>query len=60
VIYLRSGEDLPVVAAEMDAWLGRGARCLFIEADICRRELLVEIEASGRLAMLGWPAGRHP
>jgi len=60
VVYLRSGEDLPVVAAEMDAWLGRGARCLFIEADICRRELLVEIEASGRLAMSGLSAGRHP
>jgi len=60
VVYLRSRQDLPAVAAELDAWLGGGARCLFMEADICRRELLVEIEANGGPAISGMVDGRHP
>ncbi len=50
VVYLRSGEDLHPVAAELSGWLGGGARLLLMEADICRRELLVEIEASSSVS----------
>ena len=53
IVYLRSGESLPAVAAELDRWLGKETRRQFMVADICRRELLVEIEASSRPDALG-------
>ena len=48
VVYLRAGESLPAVASELERWLGREPRRRFMVADICRRELLVEIEANSR------------
>ncbi len=42
--YLRHAEDLPVVQEEMERAAGRPISCLFIQADVCRSELLVEIE----------------
>ena len=46
-IYLRHSADLGAVRAEFDAITG-GANAIYLEADICRKELLVEIEATGR------------
>ena len=46
-VYVRHRRDLPVIAAELSTWLGPAARVIFLQADVCREDLLVEIEASG-------------
>lgn len=43
-VYLRRAEDLPVVRAAMAARLDATLPVLYVQADICREELLVEIE----------------
>lgn len=45
-VYVRDPSDLPVIQAELRAALGPGARPLYLQADICRRDLDVEIEAT--------------
>jgi enamine deaminase RidA (YjgF/YER057c/UK114 family) len=42
--YIRHAADYPAVAAELNAVLG-GAEIVCVQADICRADLLVEIEA---------------
>ncbi len=44
-IYLQDAAALPLVAPAADAIFGAGAPRLYLRGDICRRELLVEIEA---------------
>jgi chorismate lyase/3-hydroxybenzoate synthase len=52
-VYLRRGESGPGAAARIRAGLPGVANLLLLEADICRRELLVEIECTwGRGASL--------
>lgn len=46
-VYVRDPKDLPVIRAELESALGRGAALLYLKADICRRDLAVEIEAVG-------------
>ncbi len=46
-VYVRHSCDLPVVQAQLCAALGSAARVVYLRADICRQDLLVEIEASG-------------
>jgi chorismate lyase / 3-hydroxybenzoate synthase len=43
-VYLRDGAAAPQAAAHLAARLPSGARYLMLEAEICRSELLVEIE----------------
>ena len=45
-VYLRHAEDLNIVRAELQNHLKSEVNALFIQADICRHELLVEIEAT--------------
>lgn len=45
--YVRAAEDLSAVQAEIDATLGADAQVCYVQADVCRADLLVEIEASG-------------
>ena len=45
-VYVRRPEDLPLIQAELGAALGNGARAIYLKADICRQDLLVEIEAT--------------
>jgi enamine deaminase RidA (YjgF/YER057c/UK114 family) len=45
-IYIRSAQDVPLVRRELERLAGKDARMLFLRADICRRDLLVEIEAT--------------
>jgi enamine deaminase RidA (YjgF/YER057c/UK114 family) len=45
-VYVRRPADLPLVRAELDGALGRRARVIYLQADICRQDLLVEIEAA--------------
>lgn len=49
-VYVRDPSDLPVIQAELRAALGPRARPVYLQADICRRDLDVEIEAT---AMVG-------
>lgn len=45
-VYVRNPPDLPVIQAELRAALGPTARPVYLQADICRRDLSVEIEAT--------------
>jgi enamine deaminase RidA (YjgF/YER057c/UK114 family) len=45
-VYVRDPSDLPVIQAELRAALGPGARPVYLQADICRHDLDVEIEAT--------------
>lgn len=45
-VYVRHAKDVPAIHAELRATLGASARLLFLEADICRQDLLMEIEAT--------------
>ncbi|MGY0193456.1 chorismate transformation enzyme, FkbO/Hyg5 family [Leptothrix sp. BB-4] len=53
-VYLRDGGDLAVVQPIIAAWLQHDAdalaRITWLRADVCRAELLVEIEAQAELA----------
>ena len=44
-IYVRRAGDYPLIRERLDAVLPASAQCLYLEADICRPELLLEIEA---------------
>jgi enamine deaminase RidA (YjgF/YER057c/UK114 family) len=46
-VYVRRPADLPVIRSELAAALGGAARVVYLQADICRQDLLVEIEATG-------------
>lgn len=45
-VYLRHAEHLAPVRDELHRALGPSAKLLFLRADICRRDLLIEIEAT--------------
>ncbi|MBS0419091.1 MAG: hypothetical protein JSR66_15385 [Proteobacteria bacterium] len=47
-VYVRNNADLPVIQSQLHARLGPRAHALYLQADICRLDLLVEIEAVGR------------
>jgi chorismate lyase/3-hydroxybenzoate synthase len=44
VVYLRDPADLPAVEPEIRRQLGGAQHVTFLQADLCRRELLLEIE----------------
>jgi enamine deaminase RidA (YjgF/YER057c/UK114 family) len=46
-VYVRHAADLPAIQAELRSALSPSARAVYLKADICRQELLVEIEATG-------------
>lgn len=46
-VYVRDPKDLPVIQAALADALGSDASVLYLKADICRRDLAVEIEAVG-------------
>ena len=45
--YVRRPADVAIVAAQMRSTIGATLKVVFLQADICRRDLLVEIEAVG-------------
>jgi enamine deaminase RidA (YjgF/YER057c/UK114 family) len=47
-VYVRDSADLPLIQSQLHAALGRHAQIVYLQADICRQDLLVEIEAIGR------------
>jgi hypothetical protein len=44
---VRRPEDLALIQRELAATLGSQAQVIYLQADICRQDLLVEIEATG-------------
>jgi len=52
-VYVRDPSDLPLIQAELRAALGPAARPVYLRADICRRDLSVEIEATAMVASTG-------
>ncbi len=57
--YLRHAEDRPIVQAILAEELGEATPVLYLRADICRPELLVEIEGLASEAIDPPPAGFH-
>lgn len=49
-IYLRHAADLPAIRAEFERIAGPDTDAVYVLADVCRHELLVEIEGSVMLA----------
>lgn len=47
-VYVRNGADLPLIQSQLHTALGRQPQVVYLQADICRQDLLVEIEAIGR------------
>jgi chorismate lyase/3-hydroxybenzoate synthase len=45
--YVRHAADQATIARELGAALGERAKVLYLRADLCRQDLLVEIEATG-------------
>jgi chorismate lyase / 3-hydroxybenzoate synthase len=43
--YVRRAEDFPVIRETLTAQLGASAEIVYVQADICRRDLLIEVEA---------------
>jgi len=50
-VYVRRPADQPVIQAQITAALGSVARVIYLQADICRDDLLVEIEATATSAL---------
>lgn len=46
-VYVRRPADVPAIDAELRRALGPDGRILYLRADICRQDLLMEIEAAG-------------
>ncbi|HEY0800173.1 MAG TPA: hypothetical protein VGD54_04975, partial [Steroidobacteraceae bacterium] len=46
-VYVRNPSDLPAVEATLSELLRPAAGIIFLQADVCREDLLVEIEAFG-------------
>ncbi len=45
--YIRHPEHLPNVRQEIEQYIGNSVQAVYLRADICRADLLVEIEATG-------------
>ena len=46
-VYVRHPENMDTVRREMAQFIGGAVSAVFLQADVCRADLLVEIEASG-------------
>lgn len=55
-VYVRHPKDVPVIHTELRRALGETARIMFLKADICRQDLLMEVEATAGHP-LHFPAG---
>lgn len=51
--YVRHAADQAAIGRELDAALGKRAQVLYVRADLCRQDLLVEIEATGSYSVNG-------
>lgn len=44
-VYVRNASDLPIIRDEMQQTIGDNLQACYVQADICRQDLLLEIEA---------------
>ena len=51
-VYVRHPETFPEVRQELERFVGAAVMAVYVQADVCRSDLLVEIEASGGHATL--------
>jgi len=51
--YVRHANDLAAIDSELRAGVGADAKVLYLHADLCRQDLLVEIEATGCYSLHG-------
>ena len=58
-VYVRMPQDLPALRSAFAAQVQLPCSVEWLHADVCRRELLVEVEAAFCLPA-GWPAGALP
>lgn len=49
-VYLRHASDLEAVRAELIRMIGSQLNVIYLQADVCREDLLLEIEATGGLS----------
>jgi chorismate lyase/3-hydroxybenzoate synthase len=49
-VYVRRRQDLAILRPALESRLGPATQCLYLQADICRPELLLEIEAIASLS----------
>lgn len=54
-VYVRRPADLPTVQAQLAGAFTAATRIVYLQADICRQDLLVEIEAVGMCSPAGGP-----
>jgi chorismate lyase/3-hydroxybenzoate synthase len=52
-VYVRNRDDVPLIQSQLQGTLGAQAQILYLQADVCRHDLLVEIEAVGRESVCG-------
>jgi chorismate lyase / 3-hydroxybenzoate synthase len=50
-VYVRRPQDVPLIRSQLAAALDPATRVIYLQADICRQDLLVEIEATGMCAL---------
>lgn len=51
-VYVRHAADLARIRTELERIVGSAPHAVYLQADICRQDLLVEIEAAGHAFML--------
>jgi chorismate lyase/3-hydroxybenzoate synthase len=49
-IYIRRPQDFALIRARLEGLLPKSTQCLYLEAEVCRPELLLEIEAVASVA----------
>lgn len=50
-VYVRHSADLTTITDVMRQWIGTSFNAIFLQADICRQDLLIEIEASASVPL---------
>lgn len=50
IVYVRHPADLPTIKAVLQHRIGAGLKAAYVQADICRSDLLVEIEGAAELS----------
>ena len=45
-VYVRHAADLAQIQAELERIVGRAPRAIYLQAGVCRQDLLLEIEAT--------------
>jgi chorismate lyase/3-hydroxybenzoate synthase len=51
-VYVRHAADLPQIRAELAHCVGGALKAVYLQADVCRQDLLLEIEATAAHPLL--------